>query len=303
MPLFFFISGLVTKDSIGKKPFLKYLKDRAFRLLIPYMNFSIISYLAWLFLLQNFKKQQFHPLKSLIAILYSSGSDYWLSFNIAIWFLTCLFVTQIIFFFLSRIDSKKIFVTALFLFSIIGYMVTFINSPDNRLPWSIQVAPTATVFYGIGYLSKPYFLTDAFTKWHRWSIMLASLSCYLLFTTINIKVDFYVGVYGNYAYFYLAALSGILFWAHVAQLVKPNRLFTAIGQNTLVIFSLHLLVIPLLTGFLTYALKIPESYLEKGIVPAFGYMILSILLLLPVSELMNKYTPMLVGRNSSNRIG
>jgi len=301
IPLFFFISGLFAKESFYKDSFFNILKKLGKRLLILYIFFALVSYFFWLFLLRHFKDQPFDPFKSLLGILYSSGSGNWLSYNIALWFFTCLFVVQVIFFFLIRASHKKSNITLLPLFlfclSILGYIITtYVTSPSSRLPWSFDIALTATVFCGVGYLLQPYILTNLFAKW-RWLVMFTSLSLYIFFTTINTEVEFYVGIYGNYLYFYIAAFSGILFWTHLAYLIRPNPLFSAIGQNTLVIFSTHLLVIPCLTGFLIYVLLIRENILDSGLFVAFGYAILSILVILPISRLMHNYTPFLVGKS------
>jgi acyltransferase len=97
IPLFFFISGLLVKESFFRKSFSDFLKKTSQRLLIPYFVFSVISYLSWLVILRRFKHQSFDVLHFFLGIFYSSGSGNWLSFNIALWFYTCLFSVQIIF--------------------------------------------------------------------------------------------------------------------------------------------------------------------------------------------------------------
>jgi acyltransferase len=300
MPLFFFLSGLFVKESFYKDSFFNILKMLAKRLLIPYIFFALVSCFFWLFLLRYFKNQPFDFLKSLLGILYSSGSGNWISYNGALWFFTCLFVVQVIFYFIFRVSHQKsnVFVLPLSLFclSILGYIATtYVTTPSGRLPWSIDIALTATVFYGVGYLLQPYILTDLFLQW-RCPVIFASLILYIFFTAINTGVEFYVGIYGNYLYFYIAAFSGILFWTHLAYLIRPNHLFSVIGQNTLVIFPTHLLVIPCLTGFLIYVLHIPQKTLENNTLIALGYAIFSILVILPISKIMNNYTPFLLGK-------
>jgi acyltransferase len=302
MPLFFFISGLFAKGSFYQDSFLNILKKLGRRLIVPYLFFGITSYFSWLLLLRYFKDQPFDTLKSLLGILYSSRNGDLLSFNGALWFFTCLFVVQVIFYFLFRVSDKKsnVCLLPLFLFSlsILGYIATtYLETSSSRLPWSIDIALTATVFYGVGYLLQPYILTNLFAK-RRWIVMLASLSLYVFFTLINTEVEFFIGMYGNYFYFYLAAFSGILFWTHFAYLIKPNRLFSMIGQNTLVIFSTHLLVIPCLTGFLIYGLHVQRDILDDSIFVAFGYAIFSILIILPLSQSMHNHTPFLLGKTS-----
>jgi acyltransferase len=301
MPLFFFISGLFVKESFYKDSFINILKKLGKRLVVPYLFLGLVSYFSWLLLLRYFKSKPFDPINSLLGIIYSSRNGDLLSFNGALWFLTCLFVVQLIFYFVFRVSYRKssVFLLPLLLLSlsILGYITTtYLETYSSKLPWGIDLALTATVFYGAGYLLQSYVLTDLFAKW-RWIVMSISFACYIFFTFINAQVEFFVGIYGNYLYFYVAAFSGILFWAHLAYLIKPNRLFSAIGQNTLVIFSTHLLVIPCLTGFLTYALKVQKDTLDNSIFIAVGYTIVSILIILPISLLMQKHTPFLLGKS------
>lgn len=301
IPLFFFISGIVANKQSYQTSLKEFIKNISQRLLIPYLFFSLTSYFIWLFILRYFKDIPFKPLRYLIGIIYSSGSGNWLSFNISLWFFTCLFIVQIITFFLFKISDRRKLYLALFSLSIIGYLSTnFLTSPNYRLPWSFEIAPTATVFFGIGYCLRFYILNNLLKEKNRLYVIFISLFCSLVFSYLNTTVEFYVGIYGNYFYFYIAALSGILFWINIAYLLKPNRLFTAVGQNTLTIFSMHLNIIPFLTGFLVYGLGIEKRILDSGIFIAFGYAICSIMILLPISKLMYKQTPLLLGKLKSS---
>jgi acyltransferase len=300
MPLFFFVSGLFVKESFYKDSFVNVLRKLGKRLVIPYLFFGLLSYFSWLFLLKHFKSKPFDPIQSLLGILYSSRNGDLLSFNGVLWFLTCLFFVQVMFYFIFRASyrhsSALLLPALLFCLSIVGYITTtYFGVYSNKLPWNIDLALTATVFYGAGYLLQFYILTDLLTKW-RWIVMFVSFAGYAFFTFVNTPVEFFVGEYGNYLYFYLAAFSGILFWTHLAFLIKPNRLLSAIGQNTLVIFATHLLVIPCLTGFLVYALKIQKDILEDSVFVAIGYAIFSIMVILPISLFMQNHTPFLLGK-------
>jgi acyltransferase len=299
VPLFFFISGLFAKDLFYKDSFVNVLKKLVGRLLIPYTFFALLSYFLWLFLIRYFKEQPFDPFKSLLGILYSSSSGNWISYNGALWFFTCFFIVQVIFFFLIRVSRREsnflLLPILLFYLSVLGYVATtYITTPSNRLPWSIDIALTATVFYGVGYLLQPYILTDLLARW-RWMVIFTSFVLHIFFSAINTTVEFYVGIYGNYLYFYMAAFSGILFWTHLAYLIRPYPLFSLIGQNTLVIFSTHLLVIPFLTGFLVYIFQIKEEFLNNELI-ACGYAICSILITLAISLFLDHYAPFLLGK-------
>ena len=324
MPLFFWLSGLMCKDKIKQIPFAAFIKNKAYKLLVPYLFFSIISYAAWFFLFRHFGSQaklNLSPITPLIGIVYGNGIHNFLAHNTVLWFFLCLFITEIFFFFIIRLESKTKILVALILLSGIGYIDVWLNPPlpDRfRLPWNIDIALTAVVFYGAGYLLSPHLLKKRLGV----VVNLGFAACYLSFSLINQKVALVAGVYGNYFYFYMAAFSGILFWKAIADYLctlfrlKTGQTFATIparpmrfietlilktGENTLTIFVFHLLLFPLLTAVQVYVFKIPASVKHDSIVFSFIYTVTSILMLLPVSSLLNRYLPWSVGRFKTAR--
>ncbi|MCC3406622.1 MAG: acyltransferase family protein [Microcoleus sp. PH2017_10_PVI_O_A] len=300
MPLFFLISGFFVKESIKQQKFIDFVKIRAQRLLIPYLSFGIFSYIMWFFIIGKIKKDvlPINPIVHFLTnIFYGVGGWGWLDFNITLWFFPCLFVTEILFFFLIRLPSRKSLGVALFSLSVIGYFLfEVVDSEKFRLPFGLDIALTAVVFYGLGYLVKPHVLNDGFKAWYQWPFLLLGTLAYIVFSNLNEPSAFIIGNFGkNYFYFYLAALSGILFWAQISRLIKPNKLFTEIGKNTLVIFPLHLLLFPFFTGVLVYVFKVPKSAIEHSNIVALAYTILSALILIPIAWGLNRYVPFLLG--------
>ncbi|WP_051957927.1 acyltransferase family protein [Desulfobacter vibrioformis] len=336
MPLFFWLSGLMCKDKIKQISFRAFIKNKAYKLLVPYLFFSIISYVSWFVLFRHFGSQaklNLSPITPLIGIIYGNGIHHLLAHNTVLWFFLCLFATEIFFFFIIRLESKTRILAALILLSAIGYIDVWLNPPlpDRfRLPWNIDIALTAVVFYGAGYLLSPYLLKNRL----NFIVNLGFGICYLFFSLINSKVALVAGVYGNFFYFYSAAFSGILFWKAVAEylstlfnmkldintgqtfrvrlgkafakkLARPCRFIETLmlktGENTLTIFVFHLLVFPLLTAVQVYIFKIPASVKHDSIVFSFIYTVVSIIMLLPVSSLLQRYLPWSVGRFKTAR--
>lgn len=301
IPVFFFISGLFIKESIREQAFLKFLKTKLQRLIIPYLTFSIFSYLLWFFVIGRIKDTTL-PSQPLIHFLtnliYGVGGYGWLEYNITLWFFPCLFITELIFFFLIRFLSRRRLILALFLLSTIGYsFFEFIDPGKFRLPFGADIALTGVVFYGIGYLIKPYFLNDSYKMWYQPLSLFLGMLAYIIFSNLNQQSAFVIGNFGkNYFYFYLAALSGILFWSQVSRVIKPNKVFEEIGKNTLVIFPLHLLLFPFFTGILVYIFKIPKLTLDNSNIFGLTYTIAAILILIPVTWFLSRYTPFLLGK-------
>ncbi len=337
MPLFFLISGLFVKEAVRHQTFIDFVKSRAPRLLIPYLTFGIISYIFWFSWIGRIKGDILptNPLLYfLINTIYGVGGYGWLNYNLTLWFFPCLLVVELFlclfrnkfslsnptdncgdsrinskrlnlflhdsFFFLIRLPSRQILIAILFLLSVSGYFFFyFFNIENFRLPFGIDIALTAVVFYGLGYLVRPYLLDDSFRAWYRPPFVALGMLAYIIFSNLNERSAFVIGNFGkNYCYFYLAALSGILFWAQLSRLVKPNRLFEEIGKNTLVIFPLHLLLFPFFTGILVYLFKIPKETIDRWSILGIFYAVMAILMLVPVAWTLNHYTSFLLGKKS-----
>jgi len=300
MPIFFWISGVLVKDKIRGETLFEFVRKRWRTRLTPYASFTVLSYLVWFFLFRHFGTQatlEIDPVRPLIGMFYGNGINNWLVYNTVLWYFLCLFVTEILFFFIIKMPSRTYIMFALIAFSIMGYLDTYYNPPDGfRLPWNFDIALSTVVFYGVGFLSKGYVLGDSKSGPSRWAIMFAALILYGVFSILNNKVSLVAGVYGNYLYFYIAALAGILFWTHLSCLIPPLKLLLKIGENTLTIFSLHLLVFPVLTAVQVYIFKIPVSLKHESVLLSLAYAVISILILLPVSDLLTKRFPFLLGQ-------
>ena len=291
MPLFFFISGLLVKEEFYKAQFSSVLKKLGRKLIVPYIFFSAVSYLTGLFLFQYFKAQQFEPLKALLSIISGVPGAY----NGALWFFTSLFTVQVYFYFLFKLRHRKIlFSGAIVFLSILGYVCTTIYR--LQFPWNLGLSLTGLVFYSVGYLFSCQ-LRNKKIWFHNWYVAVFSLPLYIYFTHINSDIKFYIGNYGNYLSFYVAAFSGISVFSYIAKLIPCNCLLSNIGRHTLVIFSTHLLVIPIITGFLVYVIGVNQSELESGFLIAFQYTIVTIYLTFYTSILMNKYLPQVLGKS------
>jgi acyltransferase len=85
------------------------------------------------------------------SILYAGP---FISYNPALWFLTCLFVTELLFYGFAKKyygDPRKL-VFWITVAGVLGYLYS-VYVPF-RLPWNADVAFSAVVFYGAGNLFK-----------------------------------------------------------------------------------------------------------------------------------------------------
>ena len=101
MPLFFFLSGFLfnsARFSTGSQ----LIKTRARTLLLPCLSFSLITYAYWLVIERSISGSDFSPALAFVNIFLAQGGDAYLPHNPPLWFLPCLFLTTVAFYYLAK---------------------------------------------------------------------------------------------------------------------------------------------------------------------------------------------------------
>lgn len=284
MPLFFFLSGLVFKPTFDKS--LKSIFVKNFKqLLIPYFFFAIFTYL---YALITSPKPDLTPggiTWQLFGILYGSGSDGMLGFNVVLWFLPCLFITRLTFAFITRkVTQVKYIGIILLLCSIVGYIISKLI-PWIKLPFGVEIAFTGVVFFGLGYLWKIRKYTLHFLKPYRIPLIGIALVIGYFAATANYhigghQVDLRADRYNNYFLFYIASFSGILATILVSQLIRMNKILEYIGRNSMVIFVWHNLLIVNLQTVIKTLVSAEFIRSVQLFLPTFYALIVTIIILL-----------------------
>lgn len=101
--------------------------------------------------------------------------------------------------------------------------------------------------------------------------------------------------YNNYVYFYVASFSGIFAYLLISQIISYNRLLSFIGKNTLIILSLHTILISIVKGIQFFVFRIPLNILNKSIFWSLLYTIFVIVIATPIIVIINKYFSFLIG--------
>jgi fucose 4-O-acetylase-like acetyltransferase len=224
-------------------------------------------------------------------MLYGNGLNGWLAHNGILWFLACLFVTEIIFFLLnSVIKTKRTMLLALLLFAFLGHSAS-VYSPTG-LPFRIDVALTAVVFYGLGYQLKDYLLSSDFGNGSALICLLVGLGIGFL----NGRVDMNYNCYGNPLLFYASSLSSIYAYICFAKRIPHNRLISYVGQNSLVFFLLQNVGFSVVNILAYLTLRTRPNSIEPNFVYACSYVLLSLLVLFPAVYVINSKFPIITGR-------
>ena len=164
IPLYFMLSGMTFRRSKFPK-FLDFLKHRAKTLLLPYAMFSVITWAFWaIFSYVSHSKVDSYWMPLLQTVL-AQGSGRFLVHNVPLWFVPCLFVIEIIYYWLDKLPDWGKVVSSL-VFAVIGSLMIHVwKGVFVLLPWSIESAFVSVIFYCVGNLVvKKYGLKGIETK-------------------------------------------------------------------------------------------------------------------------------------------
>ncbi len=236
VPLFFFLSGYLFKNDLS---FLPFLKKKAKALLLPYavLSLGVIAYKMLLQLYQkNFTVSKLLRLFLDFIIQRRSGT---------VWFLTCLFLVEILFYFASKYLKKYVLLAVVILAPVAG--VIYIHFGGPALPWNLDASIMAIPFFYIGYLLKKYPQGLQYVFASKWKTALALLACLIVnlgLCILNRKlgkietVDMYDSIYGIYPLMLLSAMGGILAIVCLSTMIQSN-VIAHIGANSLIYFGWH----------------------------------------------------------------
>lgn len=152
IPLFFAMSGMVF-DARRYASFQDFLKRKWQTLIRPYLIFSFATWLLWAaysYLTHSGVHSYWMPL---LQTFIAQGSGGFLEHNVPLWFVSCLLVIEILYWFISKLSDGK---NILFCIgcALLGYILVYQCKfwDFKLLPWSIEVALMALIFYAMGNL-------------------------------------------------------------------------------------------------------------------------------------------------------
>jgi acyltransferase len=326
MPLFFFISGFLFNFVKYTGSATNFVKERFRSLIIPYLAFAVLTCLFYFLLdeayspgVTSIKFFEADVLHRIYSIIYALGPM--ISYNPPLWFLTCLFVTELLFYWLAKRyywqpGKLMVWITAA---GIIGYLYS-VYVPF-RLFWNADVALTAVVFYGAGNLFRKFIETEEelragsgllksnsriierlFRVEKLFAIIFVLVSLlyfmYLLeFPTDKINMN--VMKYGSFFSFYLLAFSSIFALVYVFKKIGSSKVLEYYGRNSLIVLALHFPMKDILTKLSNIFFEIDLDCFGCTTSFAFILTVLNLLGLVPIIYIVNKYFPFLAGKKNS----
>jgi len=294
MPLFFFLSGLLIKSTLGFKETF-YTKTES--LLKPYFTTLILLGLY------KFLKSNINLIDYLCGVLYGSGHTIlW----IPLWFLTHLWILLIISWFVIKfiwdkqnsLIFKVLFLCALLFLgqasiyyfwnmkieqsNVLRYF--FVNTDlVTGLPFSIDIIPFSMFFLLIGYACKKYLSLLKFNSIWFFAAVFGFVFLHIIYDD---TIDFFFRIYNSLIVSTIQALLGTYIVFVLADILekyhKASKILIYIGQNSLIILIFHHVIQQIM--FDKFNVFLPISKYGNGLL-AF---ILCIVITLFISELIRR---------------
>lgn len=156
MPLFFLISGMLFKYE-KFSGFGNFIMRRARRLLVPFVVYSVVTWIIWAcfrFVRHDSVVSYWDPL---LQTIIAKGSGAYMVHNSALWFIPCLFATEIVFYAFCRYrDSIRFILSALCAALSFGLGHFFGKDWWFLLPWNFDAALIGVLFYCVGNIFSRY---------------------------------------------------------------------------------------------------------------------------------------------------
>lgn len=150
MPLFFFLSGMLFQKE--KYPsFGTFVLRRSRRLLLPYIIYSVVTWAFWAVFRYVRHDEVDSYMMPLLQTFIAQGSGAYMVHNSALWFIPCLFLVEILYYFLSKL-GKYWCVLGCFACAALSFVLGSVLGDGwwFLLPWNADAALIALAFYCIG---------------------------------------------------------------------------------------------------------------------------------------------------------
>lgn len=252
MPAFFMISGTLMKDSYKKADLKDFIINRGKKLGLTYFVYFMIILSVKLLVLESNDDLSEHFVRLIFGGRLLIGE-----FGV-FWFITCLFVSQILFIFLFILTSSNVLRLT---YIIILYLIAHLQSKYSNgiyIPWNADTAFIAVFYMFMGYYSKGMILWI----YKKSSINLVTTIFCLLLAAFLIVQDaigrFSYNLdlkYNNYHELVLDILLPALFFtiiiliSNLIEKYSASQLISYIGINSIIIMYLHLVIKQIYVSF------------------------------------------------------
>ena len=296
LSLFFFSSGYVYNKE--KYSFKELMLRKVKTILVPWLIFGLFNII--LSHIVTFNSHESITDEIMYMFLQVRGV------NDKIWFLACLFVAFIPFYWIIKKFNKKSILITFFLSLISIIYCKYMNPsvmPFNTvaLPWHLQTIFVANFFMCLGYFYKVEYEIKL-EKYNKMKFIIPLVCLYLLcvylnyyYTQTTIAINNYKS---NIIVWYIISIMSILMMIYICKRIKSNKLIDFVGKNTILYFCLHGKVLSLLETIiskLNINIIADKNVITQSITTIIIIFLIIIILIIPII-IIEKYFPFVIGR-------
>lgn len=246
MPLFFVIAGYTynkaRNDQLG---FRLFAKKKARQLLGPYVLFAFIILLLqiiWRSLLLKEVITFDYVKKNMVGIVLCYSSMNYMPNCSPIWFLLCLFLADLLFFWQIKLGKNGSWIAAT-VCMVVAYAFSKMPHDYNTFPWKFPVFLMASFFMYVGYMLRQFVDNHCVNK-----LSLPAIAVVALFTSLVIEVATgnSVGMnennYGQLLVFLLTSIPiscAIILLCRSATFLSRIKPLIWVGRNTLYVVGFN----------------------------------------------------------------
>ena len=271
MPLFFILAGCFY-NPIKYYNSIFFIKTRILNLLVPFLCFAILNFIC---------------LNMIGYVNIDNGVK--TIMNSTLWFLPVLFLSEVIFHFLQKINKNLFFIIISCIGSaILGYLL---NIENIHTISKLENSFMGLFFYGIGFTIKDFILDN---KRINSIYLLISTGLFFIISNILPSIDMFSNNVGLFPLNQISAIIGTIIIIEISdKFHNLHQLITIFlnwaGKNTLTILGLSQLPLIVIDYFW------PKS-IYGSIYYTLGKYIFLWIFLYVISILFNKYLPFVVGK-------
>lgn len=251
MPLFFLLSGIFVVGKSDSEDFSTHLKKRFNRIMVPYFVYGIcvIIPFRWLYFHFIIPDSQIDFPQRVLAHILGLSSDHGIQWRGELWFLPCLFMADMILWSIWHYAYRYRFLT---LCAVVVLGLVYHFTCGQSLPLRAHTAMLAVIFLTIGIYLKNSRLSGK-------TLLMLVLTCGICWILCGYPyVDMHDADYGR-MYITLPLAAGMsISVAEITRRMKPVRLLSLLGRQTLAVYILQTLALPFYTA-LSQRLHIIDS--------------------------------------------
>lgn len=307
MPLFFYLSGATF--SFSKSKFNgNFVIKRIKALLVPYVIFSLISFIYWWRFESHFRPildssifpgklgELSIPLQQFINIFVSISEGKAFIYNSPLWFLTCLFTSIICYSIIRKYSGKY---SGLFCcLGAASYYIMVMEGQNLRLPFCFEIALTTLPLLWLGDMTYKKLEMSSFQKGIIMSIISLTI-CITIISVYHPSINMMEHKLSIWWQFYLCSISFIVLLILFGKFVLWGDEFGVLqwlGKNSLIIMCVHGPIYRIVLYAISIMIKENISDIRHSLFMSSCIVLLVVVIIIPIVVIINKHLPFLLGR-------